>query len=222
MGSAPRIKITKVRIGAAVLLCALAGALAAAAASAATKAPPPKIDARFHGAFTMNGRVTVAAGIPGESKGQGVTRTWQFQSERCKASVCAQLGLGRGLSGGRVSRLNLRRIGPGLYRGNGSFSTDLECMGRVYKNASQVPYTVSVRLLGRARVGGVWYATAVRATYTNTRRSDHTPCPLGAPHDAASYQGTLQGQPGPAPSPPPTSTTPAPTSTTPVPPINGA
>ena len=162
--------------------------MAVGTASAAAPAPPFP-DARLQGSFQLAGRVIAAHAVRGEHVGQTVARVWSFNST-CPSGQCPQIALVRARAGGSDS-LVLKRVGPGQYRGNGSFSLPLRCAGRVYPHGEQVPFTISVRITLAVPFGDAIVATRVSATYLNRRRINRTRCVAALGHDAASYHGHL-------------------------------
>lgn len=182
------------RASALAAVIALGGA---AAPALAAKAPRP-VNGRVSATFVMHGRITDAVRVTGERRGQWVTRAWTFAGERCSGAVCRRLLLTRERSAGQYDHLVLTRTGTGRYAGNGRFYAALSCRGTVYPRGEVVPYRVTVEVMRSVMVQGNRFATALRATYTNRHRTDHTICPLGPSHDAAVYTGTAS----PAPSPP--------------------
>lgn len=181
---------------------AAAAVAVAAVASAATPAlaakAPRTVNGRVSATFVMHGRITAAVRVAGEHRGRRVTRTWTFTGQRCAGAVCRRLLLTRERSAGQYDHLVLTRRGTGRYAGNGRFSAPLQCRGTVYPRGEVVPYRVTVDVTHDVWVQGTRFASALRATYTNRRRIDHTICPLGPSHDAAVYTGRAS----PAPSPP--------------------
>lgn len=186
-------------------IVAISGAIAAAAtfvlAASGAIARATAGDARVGGTFVMRGVVTDTVNVRGERRGERVTRKWTIRALSCHGgSVCHRLLLTRNRGRVKGSFVVLRRVGPGNYRGSGTFWVALECLGRRYRLGSRAPYTITVHVVSRRRIGSVWYATTVRATYTNPSRSDNTRCPLGPASDAARYRGRLTSK---LPKPPP-------------------
>jgi hypothetical protein len=134
-----------------------------------------------------------------------VRRRWVIHSVGCVGGVCSRLHVIRNRSDVRNSYVVLQRVGAGAYRGSGAFWVGLECLGRRYRLGSRAPYTITLHVTRRRRVGAVWYATSIRATYTNHSRTDTTRCPLGPASDAARYDGALKSR---LPAVPVTKTTP--------------
>ncbi len=158
-------------------------------------------DARVGGIFTMHGVVTVAVDVRGERRGERVRRRWTVVALGCDGgSVCNRLLVTRNRGPVADSFTVLHRIGAGRYSGHGAFWAPLECLGRTHALGSHVPYTLTLAVARRRRIGSIWYATAVRATYANAKRSNSTRCPLGPAHDAARYRGRLTSR---LPKPPP-------------------
>ncbi len=155
-------------------------------------------NARVVGVFAMVARVTTAVGVRGEHSGQTLQRIWVTQSGKCSGSICQRLTLYRQRSAHIVERVELQRTGPGRYAGTGRFYVALSCLGRVYRLGSRVPFRITLSVTAAVRVQSVRFARKIKATYVNPARSDSTPCPLGASHDAARYTGRLaSGVPSP-------------------------
>ena len=176
----------------ATLLIATGGALAASS-------PYPIIstsNARVIGPYLMHGRVTAAVNVTGEHAGQRFTRIWVFLPRQCGAVYCQHLLLRR-TRGAGTSTLTLNRGSDGTYRGMGTFTAPLQCLGKIYPRGETVPYTMTVRVTKAVVIGQTPYAIEIKATYKNTQRIDHTRCPLGGPsHDAAVYKGVQATAPG--------------------------
>jgi hypothetical protein len=166
------------------LILALLAALVVAPATARAA-----IDARVQGGFAMTARVTVAVNVRGEHRGQRLRRKWSVVPQGCQGSVCPTLLLTRQRSDGLRQRVTLRRTGRGRYVGRGAFFVGLRCGRRVYRLGSRAPFRITLTVTSAATVEGVRFARRITATYVNPRRSDSTPCPLGASHDAARYSG---------------------------------
>ena len=168
-------------------------ALGAALAGAGTPYPiVPTSNAHLSGTFLMHGQITVAVGVRGEQPGEMITRTWAFAPQGCGPLVCRRVILNRERSAGAHSTVALQ-LGPdGSYTGQGTFDAPLRCLGRTYPHGETAFYTVSVRITGAYPVDGVPYAVTITAGYVNTRRIDHTRCPLGPSHDAATYTGVFK------------------------------
>jgi hypothetical protein len=185
--SPPRRSGVSGTFGAALAAVGL-GAAGLALPAAARAAVP--VDARVQGTFAMVARVTAAVNVRGEHRGQRLRRRWEITPLNCRGSVCDRLQLSRQRSGHRVDRVTLRRVGRGRYAGSGVFYVALRCSGRVYSRGSRVPYRITITVTGTTEVQQISFARRIRATYVNRRRSDATPCPLGASHDAARYIGS--------------------------------
>jgi PKD repeat protein len=169
---------------------------AGAAARAAEPTPTP-VDARVVSAFLMQGRIVAAVRVRGERPGQAITRHWTFAGRSCVGSVCAQLSLRRERSAHRFDRLMLSRVGVGRYAGASRFYAALRCKGRGYPRGEVVPFGITVEVSQAIAVQGVEFAQRLTATYTNRRRIDRTPCPIGPSHDAATYAGAASSLPSP-------------------------
>jgi hypothetical protein len=176
----------------------LTAAAVAIAATAATAAPAgAAVDARVIGRFAMRGKVTRADHVRGEHKGERVKRTWRI-SPRCEPGVCAQLTLRRERSAHRTEKLTLTKTGTGTYSGRGHFYFALRCAGKVYRRGGRASTKVTLTVTRRGTVQGRRFATALKATYSNPKRTNRTPCKgrsLG--RDAARYSGKVTTVPGP-------------------------
>lgn len=168
-------------------LVALTGAPSALAAA---PPPPPVAIARLQGFFAMRGVVTQAVGVPGEYRGERVSRIWGFEPPAsCRTGPCPTIELVRKRSEG-IDRLVLRRRGPGFYSGTGTFAAPVRCRNRLYPRGELVPFTITVRVTAAAVVGAGTVATRVRAAYRNTGRVGLTQCFTAPSHDSASYVGS--------------------------------
>jgi hypothetical protein len=178
------------RISGAVAL-ALTAAIPGVAVDAALAATAPlTARARLHGVFALAGRVTAADAIPGEQAGQQLYRTWAFTSA-CASGQCAAVALVR-QRGTTADKLTLRRQQPGYYVGSGAFYAPLRCGAVTWARGARVGFTIAVRVTA-AVSGRAVIATRVNATYTNTSRTNLTPCVGALGRDAASYHGHLVG-----------------------------
>jgi hypothetical protein len=165
-------------------------ALAAFGAPSAAAAVNPLIaGARLEGQFLLAGRITKATNVPGEHKGQTVSRTWTFASS-CTKPPCRTVNLTRPRQAG-TDRLALARTTPGVYRGTGSFYAPVRCGGQTDRRGELVPFTVTVTISAAAETQFGVIATRVNATYTNPRRINRTRCVANPGSDAASYHGHL-------------------------------
>jgi hypothetical protein len=186
------VHVKPLRIASAVALVIAAGSLAAATPSAHAAS-----DARLVGKFTLKGKVTRARHVRGEHKGQKVKRTWRF-TPQCGRGVCTKVTLRRQRSARKVEKLTLSRTKVGTYAGRGKFYFALRCAGRVYKKGGLARTKVTLSITRTATVLGQPFATAVKATYSNPRRTNRTPChgrSLG--RDGARYSGKIVAVPGP-------------------------
>lgn len=174
---------------AAVLMAAVGPARAAGSAGVA--------DARISTTYLMHGRIVAAVRVRGEHLGQAITRRWTFTGVDCAGSVCQRLALRRERAAHRVDRLTLTRVGVGSYAGSGRFTSALRCAGRRYPRGLVVPYTITVQVTQAVPVQDIAFAGRLSAVYTNRRRIDRTPCPLGPSHDAAWYVGVATPLPAP-------------------------
>lgn len=176
----------------------LALGLLAATAGAATGGgdvqPPSLAAARLEGTFSLAGTVTVARDIPGERAGRHYLRTWKFTAP-CRSGSCSSARLVRGRGAGS-DRLTLRRRGSDYYVGSGRFYAPARCGSRTYARGILVPFTIAVRVTAVGpNAAGVLLAKRLRAQYTNTSRTNLTPCVSALGHDAASYHGHLVSHP---------------------------
>jgi hypothetical protein len=168
----------------------ISDASAAASAPGAAPTPNPLIaQARLVGQFLLAGRVTAAVRIPGEHRGQTVSRTWVF-SPVCRSGPCAQITLTR-QRGRSFDRLALSQTAPGSYSGQGSFYAPLRCGGTTFAKGVRVPYTITVTITAAAASDFGVLATRVNATYLNRRRINLTRCVGVLGHDAANYHGHI-------------------------------
>jgi PKD domain-containing protein len=173
---------------AACVAVAVAFALAASGVAPAQGQPTPP---RLQGTFALRGRLTTVDHVYGEHQGQRVRRTWTFVPQ-CAAGGCRRVILTRRRSGRHIVNLTvLKRRGPSLYVGRDRFWVALGCSGRVVKHGGLATATITVRITHSAIVGTTRFATAIKATYNNPRRTNLTRCPGGIGHDAASYRGRL-------------------------------
>jgi hypothetical protein len=149
------------------------------------------LDARITGTFAMVARVTTAVGVRGERPGETLHRGWSIVPEHCPlvGNVCRRLILERQRSSHIEQRVVLHRVGRGRYAGSGAFYVGLRCNGRVYRLGSRARFRITLRVTRTVEVQNERFARTIRATYSNPSRTDHTPCPLGPSHDAATYVG---------------------------------
>jgi hypothetical protein len=173
------------------LIVALAIAASAVPAVAAAAGAQPPSNARVIGTFTMRAQITAAVNVPGERPGEVLTRRWVIVPRSCDRNTCRSLELARQRSDRLVNRVLLQRIGPGRYTGQGAFWVALECKGRIDPVGSEALYQITLQVARATRIGGVWFARQIRASYVNRTRSDGTSCPLGPTHDAATYSGSV-------------------------------
>jgi hypothetical protein len=146
-------------------------------------------DTRLVGRFSMAGRVTDAAGVRGERRGDRVTRTWRF-SDPCASTPCHTATLTRRRSGG-TDKLTLRRRSPAAYAGSGTFVLPLTCGRRRYASGELVRFSITVTVTQVRATGFGLLAGAVQASYVSRSRQNLTPCVLAPAHDAARYTGVL-------------------------------
>lgn len=170
------------------LLLAVAALLGAETGAIAAPVSLKIAAARLQGDYTASGVVTQAVGISGERRGQQVRRTWNFISP-CPAGACPLLGLHRQRAGG-IDPLLLRQTSPGNYTGTGIFAAPLRCHGRLYREGSVVPYTITLRITAAAlQPDGSVLATGFMATYRNPGRVGRTRCYSPPSYDSARYVG---------------------------------
>jgi PKD repeat protein len=136
----------------------------------------------------MSGKVTRADNVRGERKGQKVKRTWTF-TPSCASGACSTVRLRRERSSKQFDKVTLKRSGSSAYAGSGKFYVSLKCNGRTYKKGGIAYYTVKVRVTKSATLQSKSFATAISATYSNTRRVNNTPCAGSIGRDAGSYSG---------------------------------
>jgi hypothetical protein len=167
-------------------------ALPGAAASAGTGGTGVGQDsgARLQGTWLMHGRVTRADGVNGERKGQRVNRTWAFTSG-CPSGPCADVSLSRERSLHQIDGLVLHRSAPTRYVAHGQFFVRLRCAGRIYPRGGIAYQTIGLTITHFATVQSTRFATAIKASYTNSRRVNRTPCKGSIGRDAGTYSGAL-------------------------------
>lgn len=170
--------------------------MAIAAAASPGLASAQSTQSRLQGSWSMQGRVTKAQGVRGEHRGQRVTRSWIFEPA-CSGGPCRKVVLSRERSRHRIDRVVLRESGRGRYEGNGRFYVPLRCRSKVYPHGGIAYEAIRLSISHTQRVQSKRFATAIRATYTNTRRVNRTPCPGPIGLDAGTYTGTLTQPPAP-------------------------
>lgn len=174
-----------------VLAAAVAAVPGAAAAAAPAAATPPALlgAARLQGFYAVSGVVTSAVGVPGERRGERVSRRWTFiPPDSCSGGQCATIELFRTRAGG-VDQLLLTRRGPGLYSGAGAFLAPVRCHGRMYRKGQLANFTIAVRITAAVAQGTAVQATGFTATYTGAKRIGLTRCVNSPSHDSARYAG---------------------------------
>ena len=177
----------------AALLAALAaGSVCAAPALAAPEGLTQT--ARLQGQFIATGTVLNAVNVPGERRGQRVTRTWAFVP-LCPTGACATVRLTRQRGANGHDTLRLHRQRPGYYKGTGTFTVPVRCAGRVYRNGERARYTITLTVTSAVASGATAIASGFTATYRNPSRTGLTPCYSAPSYDSAHYVG--------APPPPP-------------------
>ena len=168
----------------ALLLLAPSSALAGTGGTSPGGGTPP----RLQGSWTMNGKVTRADNVRGERKGQKLKRAWSF-TPSCGSGACSRVTLRRERSKRQFDKLTLKRSGSSLYTGSSKFYVRLRCNGRTYRKGGIAYYKIRVTVTRSTTIQGKVFATAVNATYNNTRRVNKTPCPGSIGRDAGSYTG---------------------------------
>jgi hypothetical protein len=162
-------------------------ALAATAAPKTSTAKQVLARAHLQGFYGVNGVVTRANNVPGERRGQLVTRIWAFPGS-CPGQ-CRRIVLVRSRAGGS-NTVVLHRRKPTFYSGTGSFNAPVRCDGRLEKNGERANFTITLRITRAVVQGNQVQATSFTATYNNTRRLALTPCVTLRSSDAARYVGT--------------------------------
>jgi hypothetical protein len=162
---------------------------ALAATAAPTRSAPKQLLVRAHlqGFYGVSGVVTRANNVPGESKGQLVTRIWAFPAS-CPGQ-CRRIVLVRQRASGNDTVI-LHRRKPAYYSGTGSFNAPVRCNGRLHKNGERANFTITLRITGAVAQGNVVQATSFTATYNNPGRVALTRCVTLRSSDAARYVGT--------------------------------
>jgi hypothetical protein len=164
-------------------------------AAASTGQAASGIEALVAGPFQMQALVTKAVNVAGEHPGEHLQRHWTITPAQCSGSVCATLMVRRQRSAGIEETIALRHTGTGTYAGASSFYAPLRCRKVTYRHGERVPYRITLTITSVEMVQTIAYARQITATYTNPRRIDRTPCPLGPSHDAASYTGVALSPP---------------------------
>lgn len=178
------------------LLAGLCPLVAAPPIALAATARRP-VDARLAGTYVMSGRVLSAVRVPGEHRGQRVTRQWSFTGSACGRVFCRTLTLTRERAAHQMDRVRLRRVGSGRYAGGSRFFVALQCRGALFPRGEVAPFRITVTIARTVTVQGVRFASRLTATYLNRRRTDRTICPVGPSHDSARYTGVASPPPGP-------------------------
>ena len=162
---------------------------ALAATAAPTRSPPKQLLARAHlqGFYGVSGVVTRANNVPGESKGELVTRFWAFPAS-CPGQ-CRRIVLVRQRTGGKDTVV-LHRRKPAYYSGTESFNAPVRCNGRLYKNGERAKFTITLRITGAVAQNDLVEATSFTATYNNPGRVALTRCVTLPSSDAARYLGS--------------------------------
>jgi hypothetical protein len=159
------------------------------APAAAAPVPPALLAAaRLQGYWTASGVVTKAVNVPGEHRGDLVTRTWAFVPV-CPNGACPTVGLVRQRATG-YDDIVLHSVQPGVFVGTGSFYAPARCGATLFRKGELVPYTITVTITGVAQQpDGSVLATTFAATYRNARRFGLTRCYSAPSYDSASYVG---------------------------------
>jgi PKD repeat protein len=171
-----------------VIACGLAVFAPTALAGTGGTAPGSGAGARLQGTWTMNAKVTRADGVRGERKGQRFKRRWTFTSS-CSSGACSSITLRRERSSKQSDKLTLSRLGSAGYKGSGKFYVRLKCNGKTYNRGGIVYYRIGLTVTQSRTLQGKRFATAIKATYNNTRRVNKTPCAGSLGRDAGSYTG---------------------------------
>jgi PKD domain len=170
-----------------VACCVMSLAPSADAGTGGTS--PGGAAARLQGAWKLNGKVTRADNVRGERKGQKFKRSWTF-TPNCGSGACSRVSLRRERSSRHFDKLTLKRSGN-RYTGSGKFYVRLRCNGKTYKRGGIAYYTIKVRVTKSATVQTQSFATALSASYSNTKRVNKTPCAGSIGRDAGTYSGKL-------------------------------
>jgi PKD repeat protein len=157
------------------------------AADAGTGGTTPGSAVRLQGAWTMNGKITRADNVRGERKGQKVKRSWTF-TPNCSSGPCSKVVLRRERSSKQFDKVTLKRSGS-TYSGSGKFYVRLKCNGKSYKRGGIAYYTIKVRVTKSKTVQNRAFATAISASYSNSKRVNKTPCAGSIGRDAGAYSG---------------------------------
>jgi PKD repeat protein len=143
--------------------------------------------ARLQGAWTMKGKITRADNVRGERKGQKVKRSWTF-TPNCSTGPCSKVVLRRERSNKQVDKVTLKRSGS-TYKGSGKFYVRLKCNGKTYRHGGIAYYSIKVRVTKSTTVQNQTFASAISASYSNSRRVNKTPCTGSIGRDAGTYSG---------------------------------
>jgi PKD repeat protein len=171
-----------------LLTCAALVLSPAADAGTGGTAPGGGKSARLQGTWNMSAKVTRADGVRGERKGQKFKRTWTFTSS-CASGACSSVTLRRERSSNKFDKLTLKRLGAAGYKGSSKFYVPLKCNGRTYKKGGIAYYNLGLTITQSKTVQGKPFATAIKATYNNTRRVNKTPCGGSLGRDGGTYTG---------------------------------
>jgi hypothetical protein len=162
----------------------------ALAGPGATGAGARALNARLQGTFTAHGVITRSVNVPGERRGQHLTRAWSFLPQ-CSAGVCRAVQLVRQRGATGRDQLILHRRRAGYYTGRGSFTAPVRCSGRVVAAGQRVQFTITLTIVADAVEGSQRLATGFTATYLSRKRTDLSRCFLAPARDSARYRGTL-------------------------------
>ncbi len=146
--------------------------------------------ARIEGHFAVAGRVTAAQRVAGAHRGERLRRSWTLSGEDCATSSCPEVRLTArlGFSDATLSRLTLRRAGPGEYRWRHTVTAATLCHRRHLGGVQRATAALTVTVSSRAEVRGVWYATALRATGSGSSGG----CGATTTRFAVTYAGTVR------------------------------
>lgn len=143
--------------------------------------------ARLQGTWKMSGKITRADNVRGERKGQKVTRSWTF-TPNCSSGPCSKVVLRRERSSKQFDKVTLKRSGS-TYNGSGKFYVRLKCNGKTYKRGGIAYYAIKVRVTKSKTVQSQAFASAISASYSNSKRVNKTPCAGSIGRDAGTYGG---------------------------------
>jgi hypothetical protein len=174
-----------------LIVPALVAAALAPAAAQATGADTLTQNARLQGTFIVKGTVRSAVNVPGERRGEKLTRRWSF-TPKCPVGACGTVQLARQRGAKSTDTLLLHRRRPGYYTGTGSFTVPVRCNGRIDRHGERARFTITVTITSAtaAAAGAPATATGFTATYRNPSRTGLTKCYSAPAYDSARYTGT--------------------------------